>query len=705
MDAISLEDPGSYPLQPFSTTSTSGTSKTRVSGDFDTFNVGSAGELLLPPSEGILTPHRRSRELWMRFSGWRRGVFYCALKSLGVLLINIILLIWAMAGHGVEDGYGLLHTGSCKQAQTISTTLHVLINLLSTVLLGVSNYTMQCLNSPTRDDVDRAHAEKMWLDIGIASWRNRKYMSRKKLTLWWLLATSSVPLLFLYNSSVFLDVGAQEYQAIITGDTFQELVKRVVVRGITIGNDSEFTRLSAQDCMNVYDRPFVFGGGDVFIIADENSTSFAEATKVWSGVEESRLIQLGKSMQWKTQDLSINASYTDTDEYVEVQSCYAKLRPETCKVRFSRVLVLVIIICNACKALCMLRVAWGFADSPPLVTLGDAIASFLDNSDQTTNGLCLASKEDMQNGAWTEYQGPQRWIAKAETYSSVVSIKVWAIINVIFLLACATFLLISVVTAAASSGTVLGTGIGFSVSSKMAPSILPPVIANPGLWGTFLNILLVNTPQSLTSCLNLFYNNLFTNMLIGAKWNALAYERQPPRVTHPRGEQKSRLYLSMPYNYGIPVMFLSGMLHWLISESFFLVRITALQNGKTVEEHSISSMGYSALAFALAFTCSCTMILFLDMTARRRYGPGIPLVASCSAAISAACHLPEGDKGASLEAIQWGVIGGAGISVGSWRNSDEYFGHCGFSSKLVALPIPGRWYAGIIGESRKTKLD
>ncbi|CZT06813.1 uncharacterized protein RAG0_12456 [Rhynchosporium agropyri] len=651
MDAISLEDPGSYPLQPFSTTSTSGTSKTRVSGDFDTFNVGSAGELLLPPSEGLLTPHRRSRELWIRFSGWRRGVFYYALTSLGVPLINIILLIWAMAGHGVKDGYGLLHTGSYKQAQTISTTLHVLINLLSTVLLGASNYTMQ------------------------------------------------------YNSSVFLDVGAQEYQAIITGDTFQELVKRVVVRGITIGNDSEFTRLSAQDCMNVYDRPFVFGGGDVFIIADENSTSFAEATKVWSGVEESRLIQLGKSMQWKTQDLSINASYTDTDEYVEVQSCYAKLRPETCKVRFSRILVLVIIICNACKALCMLRVAWGFADSPPLVTLGDAIASFLDNSDQTTNGLCLASKEDMQNGAWTEYQGPQRWIAKAETYSSVVSIKVWAIINVIFLLACATFLLISVVTAAASSGTVLGTGIGFSVFSKMAPSILPPVIANPGLWGTFLNILLVNTPQSLTSCLNLFYNNLFTNMLTGAEWNALAYERQPLRVTHPRGEQKSRLYLSMPYNYGIPVMFLSGMLHWLISESFFLVRITALQNGKTVEEHSISSMGYSALAFALAFTCSCTMILFLDMTARRRYGPGIPLVASCSAAISAACHLPEGDKEASLEAIQWGVIGGAGISVGSWRNSDEYFGNCGFSSKLVAPPIPGRWYAGIIGESGKTKLD
>ncbi|CZT51609.1 uncharacterized protein RSE6_12773 [Rhynchosporium secalis] len=339
-----------------------------------------------------------------------------------------------------------------------------------------------------------------------------------------------------YNSSVFLDVGAQEYQAIITGDTLQELVKRVVVRGITIGNNSEFTRLSAQDCMDVYDRPFVFGGGDVFIIADENSTGFAEATKVWSGVEESRLIQLGKSMQWKTQDLSINASYTDTDEYVEVQSCYAKLRPETCKVRFSRILVLVIIICNACKALCMLRVAWGFADSPPLVTLGDAIASFLDNSDQTTNGLCLASKEDMQNGAWTEYPGPQRWIAKAETYSSVVSIKVWAIINVIFLLACATFLLISVVTAAASSGTVLGTGIGFSVSSKMAPSILPPVITNPGLWGTFLHILLVNTPQSLTSCLNLFYNNLFTNMLIGAEWNAASYtsKRRAEKQTLPQ---------------------------------------------------------------------------------------------------------------------------------------------------------------------------
>lgn len=72
---------------------------------------------------------------------------------------------------------GILYQGDCEKSRQISTGLHILINILSTILPGASNYMMQCLHSPTRAEVDKAHAQRKWGDIGIPSWRNRRWVS------------------------------------------------------------------------------------------------------------------------------------------------------------------------------------------------------------------------------------------------------------------------------------------------------------------------------------------------------------------------------------------------------------------------------------------------------------------------------------------------------------------------------------------------
>lgn len=132
-----------------------------------------------------------------KYSGWRAGVLSCAITALSVLIINFALMVWASIKYSVESGFGVLYQGNCSKARGISTALHILINILSTVLLSASNYTMQCLNSPTRTNVNRAHAKEVWLDIGIPSWRNRKYVGIKNQILWWSLGFSSIPLHFL----------------------------------------------------------------------------------------------------------------------------------------------------------------------------------------------------------------------------------------------------------------------------------------------------------------------------------------------------------------------------------------------------------------------------------------------------------------------------------------------------------------------------
>ena len=72
--------------------------------------------------------------------------------------------------------------------------LHLAINVLSTILLSASNYCIQCLSSPTRQEVNKAHANAEWLDIGVPSIRDLRYIGWRRIITWWLLGLNSVPL-------------------------------------------------------------------------------------------------------------------------------------------------------------------------------------------------------------------------------------------------------------------------------------------------------------------------------------------------------------------------------------------------------------------------------------------------------------------------------------------------------------------------------
>lgn len=76
----------------------------------------------------------------------------------------------------------------------ISTILHILINIMSTVLLTSSNYAMQVLCALTRQEIDRAHGLGQWLEIGLVSLRNLRSIERKRAVLWCLSVVSSAPL-------------------------------------------------------------------------------------------------------------------------------------------------------------------------------------------------------------------------------------------------------------------------------------------------------------------------------------------------------------------------------------------------------------------------------------------------------------------------------------------------------------------------------
>jgi hypothetical protein len=108
-----------------------------------------------------------------------------------ILMINVIWAVIMIEMYGTVDGVGTIFQGDCNTVRKYDSALHGAINALSTLLLGASNYCMQILVAPTRQEVDRAHAVRSWLDIGVPSIRNFRRVNWKRGIGWVILALSS----------------------------------------------------------------------------------------------------------------------------------------------------------------------------------------------------------------------------------------------------------------------------------------------------------------------------------------------------------------------------------------------------------------------------------------------------------------------------------------------------------------------------------
>jgi hypothetical protein len=129
---------------------------------------------------------------------------------------------------------------------------------------------------------------------------------------------------------------------------------------------------------------------------------------------------------------------------------------------------------------------------------------------------------------------------------------------------------------------------------------------------------------------------------------------------------------------------MSGALHWLVSQSIFLARVIVRdETGEEDVNGSISTGGYSCIAIISTIIVGSTIVLFGILTGLRKYKEGMPLVGSCSAAISAACHRLRNDPDASTLPVLWGAVEQTGD-----------VGHCCFSSLDVSPPVEGKIYAG-----------
>lgn len=130
---------------------------------------------------------------------WIRGVYLCAVATGILLLINLALFATAAGlsrkypGNSGLPSWATFYHGDCTLAERLEITLHLIINVLSTGILAASNYCMQTLVAPTRDDIDKCHERREWLYVGRASLRNLLYVKRYRAGLWVVLMITATP--------------------------------------------------------------------------------------------------------------------------------------------------------------------------------------------------------------------------------------------------------------------------------------------------------------------------------------------------------------------------------------------------------------------------------------------------------------------------------------------------------------------------------
>lgn len=372
-----------------------------------------------------------------RYSGWRMGsMISCILTGLSLLIILASLFFGVRSG-SPSAGVGTIFTGSCDKVKRLDLWLHVVINILGTILIASSNFNMQCLNAPNRKEVDAAHAKGYWLDIGVLSIRNYLYMSWRKKWLWGLLAFSTIPLHLFLNSAIFSTLQTNDYLVTVVSRDFlqddfidcsgstQLPYSDVICSMYAAAHDkdnSEVTlkRLDPGGCIEQYANLLQNQYSNVIAVsrnASNGSTthtaSYLNSSTLLDAFTNYELTDSWNPMRWTcVDDLSVacdlgtalaNTIKSSLNPHPEwkihnnytIDYCLASTVEETCKLKIHLTIVGFVVISTTVKLVAMIFTLTTLEDDR-FITIGDGIASFLETPDPNTKGGCLAMKIDLQ---------------------------------------------------------------------------------------------------------------------------------------------------------------------------------------------------------------------------------------------------------------------------------------------------------------------
>lgn len=489
-----------------------------------------------------IVPTDPRAQTWIkRLSHRGTALFIHIAISTIVLLFNISVTIYAAARYGVSDGFGDVFQGDCSLVGRYNTLVHLGINIVSTLLLSSSNYCAQLLVAPTRSEVDMAHEKGDWLDIGAPSlrnlWKNR--ISRRRKAAWTLLMVSSVLLHLVWNSAVFAATPYGSYRiAIVTSDYLADSGPWPTQNNQTLHmlrNTDSLSYLNKTQCIERY-VSFTPGQMDVLVVA-ANITMQDYASVAGGNTSSSLLYEhnnfdlkanwiyaqawlcsafarpgfqpdkwctveflLPKKEDWTLREFPwFDNNLTDIHRsiWVKVDHCLSagvESLDTYCTLRYSAGILVIVCTLNLGKCAAIYYTAYIHCRSETnlrkrdsLVTVGDAVASFLAEKDLTTKHLSFANRDEFTGRMWPTKRSPQQHPGPplyAIRWFRAVSYTRWLVTLALFI----ALLTVPAVFLAKGIHAEQHYGIAVDIKSLIAQGLSTPKPYATGLTGLIRNL-------------------------------------------------------------------------------------------------------------------------------------------------------------------------------------------------------------------------
>lgn len=214
-------------------------------------------------------------------------------------------------------------------------------------------------------------------------------------------------------------------------------------------NASRFERLDNDTCIEQYGVDYLSNRRNVIVVVSDSDTNnsllgfldwtYSQPENSWvcgtfpaEGDNMTLILQPISDFDCSISIALANDSWLMANQPVEY--CLSEQVADICRLQFAVPILVVVLSCNFVKLLCMILTLWKCRDFT-MVTLGDALSSFLAKPDQTTVGMCTVSKKEIEAGAWprTEDQRPpRRWNDRRRFRCEAVGIPRWIVSNSMF---------------------------------------------------------------------------------------------------------------------------------------------------------------------------------------------------------------------------------------------------------------------------------
>ena len=643
--------------------------------------------------------------------GCQGGVINALILGISTLILNIAIAWWLSTAEDFNANLVVFQRRSCRSSNTINIIGQVIINILATLLMAASNYCMQILSSPLREEVDAAHAAKKWLYIGVPNLKNLRHIPWTRRMLCLILVVSSLPVHLLWNSAIIQEIPSNNYLASAVSVDFISGAPINASYAVSNELDEEqweqwldsmrqnSTKLEAAECITAYSKPFVSEYSNLVLVMNVHNSSNALL-----GTAQYKTLADDGSSAWFEGSSNQNASYWDlfVDDLImrhsppglpklhPVDYCLVQKTHRTCRVGLIPVIIWIVLAANLFKVTCFCGTLLLVRNpSKPLITSGDTIQSFVSKPDPDLSQRCLSSIKHVQHDPrfWTEAEMPLRWLPKPQIWSDGAPLSSWLSLFLPSIMG-----IIYVIYLYIHNNLNSSLHLGFSSISSSALISQNQENLNHGI---IASVLLANTPQLILTYMYTAYNALLTSMLAHSEVLRYSTKHRGLRVTQPMHRQRSSYYLSLPYRFSIPLIIVSAVLHWLVSESFFLVRVTVYNpDGTENSGEHISTVGYSAYAIIVSLTTMVSILLAIIILGRwMRYSASMPLAATCSASMAAICQPAQGAEygpDLALQPLSWGSVDQE-LTVESDGHARRVR-HAAFSSGRVSPLVRGATY-------------